>query len=903
MFHSQHLKEPYLWLHLGEDAGHMACLCSGLARRGDGLPGLPDAPPLSTDQLIAKWQADNSTERDEGYHSYRGPTSSTCHQEPPGPAVATNSARWGHKRAEIGRKRHAKSKKVAGEKLRQSRWASHVRQTGWDSNVRQAGWDSNVRQNGWDNTNVRQAGRDSNVQQAGWDSNVRQAGWDTTNVRQAGWDPTNVRLNGWDTTNIQQDAGLDTDSDQNSPELDEPPFTVFDRQAERLIHSATRRRPANVQAVVINAFASGRPDQLNVERGDVVRVLYRSDDWVRVANVWRDRGFIPYSYVWPLGRRIPRKPDRQRPWSCPREERENDPPDSPDLSDDDSLQSVDDAGSGFFARLRHGPALTVLFDFRAIDEDDVTALRGETVTLLNEEDADWVWVRNRAGREGFIPRGYAVQTCEACRTVLRKNLQKRERDATKRHWEQAHSCPQNENAPPQTSCPQLADDFLPPQDCNFVVEEQSIMSLSQKVALDTWQGNRKGGQGPVQSVQRPEGWQKVPHRQLRTELNMRHIAKQSTCTCATRRDRERQSWQADRKEDSEEWPQTSYEEPEDLRGNSQEVIRNSLRKITLSDYKRSLGKEKKGQCVTGLPLRKHTVAAKKPKGVCSSEKDSLKEQKNVKTSLKEQEAGPDCKESPWWNLEMSQDCAMILRENAARGKPWEQAQDENFEQEQGQTWEEDQHRTWEQERDETWEQEESQLWEQDSKTWEQEQDQTWEQDHCQTWEQDLDQTWEQEQDQTWEQEDSKTWVQDQGPTWEQEDSETWEQEQDQTWEQDQDSGWEQEQSQTWEQDQGQTWEQKDSATWAQDRGQNWEQEQNQAREQAATSTSTERLKLLKVERATKLAQQNYSTQLRRQAVKNMQKHQVKRNSNWRLPTGHSPVRRGKVYISKLETAL
>ncbi|XP_078681986.1 uncharacterized protein LOC144916629 [Branchiostoma floridae x Branchiostoma belcheri] len=845
MFHCQHLKEPYLWSHLGEDGGRMACLCSGLARRGDGLPGLPDAPPLSTDQLIAKWQADNSTERDEGYHSYRGPTSSTCHQEPPGPAVATNSARWGHKRAEIGRKRHAKSKKVAGEKLRQSRWASHVRQTGWDSNVRQAGWDSNVRQAGWDTTNVRQAGWDSNVRQNGWDSNVRQAGWDTTNVRQAGWDTTNVRLNGWDTTNIQQDAGLDTDSDfdQNSPELDEPPFTVFDRQAERLIHSATRRRPANVQAVVINAFASGRPDQLNVERGDVVRVLYRADDWVRVANVWRDRGFIPYSYVWPLGRRAPRKLDRQRPhsppprvrhpsgdrWACPRGEPENDPPDSPDLSDDDSLQSVDDAGSGFFA-LRHGPALTVLFDFRAIDEDDVTALRGETVTLLNEEDADWVWVRNRAGREGFIPRGYAVQTCEACRAVLRKNLQKWEREATRRHREQAH----NENAPPQASR-QLADNFLPPQDLNFVVEEQNTMSVSQNVgvALDTKQGNRNGEQGPVQGVCRPEGLQKVPHKEQRTAFhtgNSGNIAEQSICTCATRRDRVGPRWQAEQKEQSEEWPQTSYEEPEDFRGNTQEVIRNSLRRITISDYKRSLGKEKKEQCVTGLSLRKHTAAAKKQK-VCSSEKDSLKEQ-NVKTSLKEQEAGPDGKDSPWWNLEMSQDCTMILGENAARGQTWELEQDEN-----------------------------------------------------------------------WEQEDSKTWVQDQGPTWEQEDSETWEQEQDQTWEQDQDSGWEQEQSQTWEQDQGQTWEQKDSATWAQDRGQNWEQEQNQAREQAATSTSTERLKLLKVERATKLAQQNYSTQLRRQAVKNMQKHQVKRNSDWRLPTRHSYVGRGKVYISKLETAL
>ncbi|CAH1233809.1 Hypp830 [Branchiostoma lanceolatum] len=634
----------------------MACLCSGRARRKELPPGLPDAPPLSTDQLIAKWQAENSTERDEGYHSYHGPTSSTGHQglqaDGEKPAVTKNSARWCQKRQENGRRKH---KKVMGEKLRQPRWDTHVRQAGWDS---------------------------------------------------------------------------DSDFDQDSPELDEPPFTVFDREAELLIRGATKRRPANVQAVVINSFVPDSPDQLNVARGDVVKVLYRTEDWVRVANVWRDRGFIPYSYVWPLGRRTPRKPERQRPysppppvgqpggirWTCPRRELEQDPmvvvSDSPNLSDD---SQSDDAGGGFFARLQHGPALTVLFDFRAIDEDDVTVSRGETVTLLNEEDADWVWVRNRSGREGFIPRGYAVQTCEVCRVLLRKNLQRPhsscnpwEREATRGLREQAHTGPPNENAPPSTFYQQLVDEVVPPQDRQFVFEEQNTMSFSQKVASDTtaWQGNGEG----QYSAQRPQGWQKVPHKQQRTLFTTGDTADRYACTCVARMNNEGLRWQKEQKVNTQKWTegcQISSKKLADSRDNSQGVIRESLRRKTASDDRKSLGWERKEQQLTRLPIIKKTGAAKKEKGVCSEEKES------GRTSLKEQEAGSVSKKSPWWNLETSQDCNMILRENAPGGQTWEQEQSQFWEQGHGQNWEQDQGRTWEQEHSQTWKQGHGQNWEQD----------------------------------------------------------------------------------------------------------------------------------------------------------------------------------------------
>ena len=55
-----------------------------------------------------------------------------------------------------------------------------------------------------------------------------------------------------------------------------------------------------------------------------------------------------------------------------------------------------------------GPQLTVLFDYIAQDENDVTVHNHDVVTLLNNEDTDWIYVRTERGKEGFIPSMYAV---------------------------------------------------------------------------------------------------------------------------------------------------------------------------------------------------------------------------------------------------------------------------------------------------------------------------------------------------------------------------------------------------------------------------------------------------------------------------------------------------------------
>lgn len=51
-------------------------------------------------------------------------------------------------------------------------------------------------------------------------------------------------------------------------------------------------------------------------------------------------------------------------------------------------------------------AVVVVFDFRAADENDLDVRRGEVVTVLNRDDADWWWVLRSDGKEGFIPSSY-----------------------------------------------------------------------------------------------------------------------------------------------------------------------------------------------------------------------------------------------------------------------------------------------------------------------------------------------------------------------------------------------------------------------------------------------------------------------------------------------------------------
>ena len=48
----------------------------------------------------------------------------------------------------------------------------------------------------------------------------------------------------------------------------------------------------------------------------------------------------------------------------------------------------------------------VLYNYTAQDENDLTVERGQCVTVLNCDDADWFWVSRFDGHDGFVPSGF-----------------------------------------------------------------------------------------------------------------------------------------------------------------------------------------------------------------------------------------------------------------------------------------------------------------------------------------------------------------------------------------------------------------------------------------------------------------------------------------------------------------
>ncbi|XP_014665921.1 PREDICTED: uncharacterized protein LOC106807921 [Priapulus caudatus] len=82
---------------------------------------------------------------------------------------------------------------------------------------------------------------------------------------------------------------------------------------------------------------------------------------------------------------------------------------------------------GAFTRIVDGPLATLLYDFQAMEEDDLTARRGDVVRLVNADDQQWLWVAlvsgERVGAEGFIPASYALLNDKQAGDSCQKSLQ------------------------------------------------------------------------------------------------------------------------------------------------------------------------------------------------------------------------------------------------------------------------------------------------------------------------------------------------------------------------------------------------------------------------------------------------------------------------------------------------
>uniref|UniRef100_A0A6M2DGJ3 Putative growth factor receptor-bound protein 2 n=1 Tax=Xenopsylla cheopis TaxID=163159 RepID=A0A6M2DGJ3_XENCH len=173
--------------------------------------------------------------------------------------------------------------------------------------------------------------------------------------------------------------------------------------------------------VVLHNFTPCVDDELEVQRGQIVNVLYRENDWVYVIGQdSQQEGFIPHSYCAPYNNQIADLAVKKK---LPRDasigplasdfsvENINDP--SEDLGDNivglQSSYSQASLGSEpDFLPFCKDPSgrFIVLYTFIARDENDVSVERGEFVTVLNREDPDWFWIVRSDGQEGFIPSGF-----------------------------------------------------------------------------------------------------------------------------------------------------------------------------------------------------------------------------------------------------------------------------------------------------------------------------------------------------------------------------------------------------------------------------------------------------------------------------------------------------------------
>ncbi|XP_070568073.1 SH3 domain-containing protein Dlish-like [Ptychodera flava] len=150
---------------------------------------------------------------------------------------------------------------------------------------------------------------------------------------------------------------------------------------------------------VLHDFTPCVNDELEVKQGDIVHVLYQENDWVYVISDNGGEGFIPCAYcVQQHGEPSQRHYSSARP-------AETEIPEEPDSEDTALLSPASDLNLRTFRKTPVGQYV-VLFNFIAMDENDVSVQRGESVTVLNRDDPDWIWVMKADGREGFVPRKF-----------------------------------------------------------------------------------------------------------------------------------------------------------------------------------------------------------------------------------------------------------------------------------------------------------------------------------------------------------------------------------------------------------------------------------------------------------------------------------------------------------------
>jgi hypothetical protein len=188
--------------------------------------------------------------------------------------------------------------------------------------------------------------------------------------------------------------------------------------------------------VIVQDFVPCVEDELEVSRGQVVRLIFQENDWMFVEKTESPgKGFVPYTYCLPVRKEEQVNGNEGRVLSvnardsCSRGHSTDSCGDHwpiSKLSDQSRVTSQHNVqqavsasqcnhtnpASGSFMKRDLGKYI-VLFDFWSEEENDVCVQRGEFVTLLNRDDSDWFWVsktseHSKRNTEGFVPASFLL---------------------------------------------------------------------------------------------------------------------------------------------------------------------------------------------------------------------------------------------------------------------------------------------------------------------------------------------------------------------------------------------------------------------------------------------------------------------------------------------------------------
>ncbi|XP_076245277.1 rho guanine nucleotide exchange factor 37 isoform X2 [Calliopsis andreniformis] len=140
-------------------------------------------------------------------------------------------------------------------------------------------------------------------------------------------------------------------------------------------------------AITLYPFNAQFPNELSFGAGEVVHLIKHIDSEWMEGTIDNHKGIFPMSYVNIIV----------------------------DCNEINSKESFDDqdANNIEYDELTPGTKVRVEYTFKAQMDGDLSVTEGDTVTVINMANADWVNVKNQSGKVGLCPRGYLSASCIA----------------------------------------------------------------------------------------------------------------------------------------------------------------------------------------------------------------------------------------------------------------------------------------------------------------------------------------------------------------------------------------------------------------------------------------------------------------------------------------------------------